>query len=53
MIDILREIKDKLEQIEICVEELKDKILENEEELQDLKEELIITNNATWQETSE
>lgn len=53
MIDILKEIHEKLMNIEVCIEELKDKILEKDEELEELKEELDIRNNATWQETSE
>ena len=40
MIDILREIQQKLVQVEICIEELKDKILEKEDEIDDLKEQL-------------
>ena len=53
MIDILKEIKDKLEQIEVCIEELKDKILENDDEMEQLKEQLDIRNNAEGQEESE
>jgi len=53
MIDILKEIHEKLMNIEVCIEELKDKILENDDEMEQLKEQLDIRNNAEGQEESE
>ena len=53
MLYILKDIRARLEQIEICIEELNDKILENDAEVDQLKEDLYIKGNAQRQETDD
>lgn len=50
MIDILNEIREKLMNIEVCIDELKDKILDIEDENESLKNQLEYKEDAEGQE---